>query len=378
MSSSAWIFAALAVVLAVAFGGSLYWAGRRGADGAPRSRALWLALLAPLAVAALYAARGTPQALNLPPAHGAPGTVDPNVMVQRLAEHLKEHPEDLDGWLMLGRSYMVLGRYPEAEAAYERAQTKVVQDSDLLVTWIELRIMLAGRKFDARALELLDQAVKLAPDNADVMLLRALAAFDRGDKTESDALVSKLHERFPPGTPDRENLDAALKQWMARNTAKPEILQPPVPPASAASMPDLDTMVQRLANRLKDHPEDLDGWLMLARSYAALGRYADADAAYQHAQARAMQDSAQLAVWVEMRLRLNGLKFDQRARELLDQATKLAPDNADVMLLGALAAFDRGDKAGGDALVSKLHDRFPLGTPERQSLDAAIQQLRPR
>jgi cytochrome c-type biogenesis protein CcmH len=40
----------------------------------------------------------------------------------------------------------------------------------------------------------------------------------------------------------------------------------------------LNAAVERLAARLKDHPEDVDGWIMLARSYAALGRTADADA----------------------------------------------------------------------------------------------------
>jgi cytochrome c-type biogenesis protein CcmH len=132
-----------------------------------------------------------------------------------------------------------------------------------------------------------------------------------------------------------------------------------------------------LADHLKDHPEDLDGWLMLARSYAVLGRYADADAAYQHAQSKVMQDSAQLVTWIEMRLRLNGMKFDARSNELLDRAATLTPDDPDVLLLRALAAFGRGDQAGGDALVGKLHARFPPGTPEGQNLDAALQQMMP-
>jgi len=377
MNSSTWIFAALGIVLTLAFGASLYWAGGRepgNPQGARRGQPLALALAALVAVAALYAARGTPQALNPPPP-----PINPQEMVQRLADRLKAHPEDLDGWLMLARSYMALNRYADAEAAFEKAQTKVVQDSDLLVTWIELRIMLGGRKFDPRSLELLDQATKLAPDNTDVLLLGALAAFDRGDKTQSDALVAKLHERFAPGTSEREDLDAALDKWMTRDaTAQPPTLAASAPPATRAhDMPDLNAMVQRLADRLKEHPEDQDGWLMLARSYAELGRYADADAAYERAQDKAMQDSGQLAVWVEMRLRLNGHKFDARALQLLEQATKLAPDNPDILLLRALAAFGRGDKTGGDALVGKLHEQFPPGTPERKSLDAALRQLMP-
>jgi cytochrome c-type biogenesis protein CcmH len=294
-------------VLVAVFSASLYWAGGRGKSGAPRGQWLILLLAVPLLVVALYALRGTPGALNPPPADNTAGMPDPNVMVQRLADHLKQHPEDMDGWLMLARSYTALGRYAEAAAAYESAQTKVMQDSALLVNWIELRVMLAGRKFDPRTQQLVEHAAALTPDDPDVMLLRALAAFDRGDKAAADALVDKLHTRFPPGTPDRESLDAALEKWRSQSNAAPAELgassQQPAPPAHDAD--DMNAAVERLAARLKEHPENLDGWVTLARSYATLGRTADAD-----------------------------------------------------------------------ALVRQLHDRFPPGTPERQKLDAALENMK--
>ena len=373
MNSHLWIFAALALALIAALAASLYWAGGRGKNGAPRGQSLILALLVPLAVVGLYAVRGTPQALTRPSAN----MTDPNVMVQQLADRLKEHPEDLDGWLMLARSYTVLGRYAEAENAYQRAQTRAMQDSNLLVAWIQLRVMLGEGKFDARSNELLGQADKLAPDDPDVMLLRALAAFDRGDKAAADALVDKLHARFSPGTSDRQNLDAVLEKWTQRGSAAHP--HPAASPASgaASAMPDPNAMVQRLADRLKQHPEDLDGWLTLARSYAVLGRPQESADAYEHAQARAMQDSNALAIWIEMRLRTNGMKFDARSHELLTQAAKLAPDDPDIMLLRALAAYGNGDKTGGDALVGKLQAQFPPGTPARRSLDAALQTMMP-
>jgi len=373
VNSHLWIFAALALALIAALAASLYWAGGRGKNGAPRGQSLILALLVPLAVVGLYAVRGTPQALTRPSAN----MTDPNVMVQQLADRLKEHPEDLDGWLMLARSYTVLGRYAEAENAYQRAQTRAMQDSNLLVAWIQLRVMLGEGKFDARSNELLGQADKLAPDDPDVMLLRALAAFDRGDKAAADALVDKLHARFSPGTSDRQNLDAVLEKWTQRGSAAHP--HPAASPASgaASAMPDPNAMVQRLADRLKQHPEDLDGWLTLARSYAVLGRPQESADAYEHAQARAMQDSNALAIWIEMRLRTNGMKFDARSHELLTQAAKLAPDDPDIMLLRALAAYGNGDKTGGDALVGKLQAQFPPGTPARRSLDAALQTMMP-
>ncbi|MDR0478352.1 MAG: tetratricopeptide repeat protein [Burkholderiaceae bacterium] len=254
-----------------------------------------------------------------------------------------------------------------------------MQNSGLLANWIELRVMLAGRKFDARTQELVSRAATLAPDDPEVMLLGALAAYARGDKASADALVGKLHQRYPPGTPDRQSLDAMLEQWASPKNQLPVMPSAPSQSASAsaADTPDINAMVQRLADRLKQHPEDMDGWLMLARSYSTLGRYADAEAAYEHAQTRVMQDSGLLIGWIELRLKLSGGQFDARTLELINRAAALTPDDSDVLLLRALAAYARGDKASADALVDKLHQRYPPGTPERQGLDAALKKMMP-
>ena len=222
-NSGAWLFVAVAIVLVGSFGASLYWAGARGGNGAngvPRGQSLWLMLAAPLAVVALYAMRGEPRALSQPsPDMARPSAMQIKAAIEHLAESLKEHPENLDGWLMLARSYTVVGRYADAAAAYEHAQTRVMQDSGLLVNWIELRLMLSNRQFDARTHELVERAAALAPDDPNVLLLRALAAFDRGDKTRTAALVHALREHYPPGTPDREALDAALEKLMPQQDA---------------------------------------------------------------------------------------------------------------------------------------------------------------
>ncbi|MCL1962156.1 MAG: tetratricopeptide repeat protein [Desulfovibrionaceae bacterium] len=375
-SSSVWIFAALAVALVVVFSASLYWAaGGRGR----RVQSLAVALIALLAVEGLYAARGEPAALN-PPAHGPAGAPDPNQMVRSLAERLKEHPEDLDGWIMLARSYAVLDRYAEAADAYEHAQERVMQDGGLLANWIELRLIVNRHKFDARTHELVERVTAMAPDEPDVLLLRALAASDRGEQAQANELVDKLRQHYPPGTPDRQNLDAALEQWMGPQGQAPA--QPGAPGQSASSpasdAPDMNTAVQRLADRLKEHPEDMDGWLMLARSYNTLGRYAEAADAYEHAQERVMQDGSLLADWIELRLMLAHGKLDTRTHKLIEKAAALTPGDPRVAVLRALAEQDRGSKPDLDALVRTLRERHPSGTPERKSLDAMLERIMPQ
>jgi cytochrome c-type biogenesis protein CcmH len=380
-SVSVWVFIAVAVALACALGASLYWASAGKAGNAPRGQRLWLALAAPLLVAALYVLRGEPGAIA-PPSHETRlDMAQMKAAMEKLASRLKEHPEDLDGWLMLARSYTVIGRYAEAADAYEHAQARVMENGDLLVNWIELRLMLNNRKFDARTQELLERAAQVAPDSSDVLLLRALAAHDRGDTAASDALISQLHERFAPGSKERQDIDKALDSWMKRGdapaTEQAQTAAPSADSPAAAGAPDPKVMVQRLADRLKEHPEDTDGWLRLARSYAVLGRPAEANDAFEHAQTQAMQDPGMLAIWIEMRWRMNNGKFDARTQELLEHATTLAPDNPDLLLLRALAANDRGDKAGAAALVATLRGHFPPGSSEREELDATIEKLMP-
>ena len=222
-SSGIWIFLAVAAVIVLVFCASLYWVGK-GGNGS-RAQAVALAVFALLATGGMYGALGEPAALD--PAQVTPQAQSPHgsmpgmptaaeiaARVDRLADRLKEHPEDLDGWLMLARSYTMLGRNADADAAYEHARERVMQDSDLLLGWIDLRLRLNGEKFDARTYELADRALTLAPDDSNVMLVSAIADYSRGDKDKALALVNKLRERYPQNAPERKDLDGVVEQWM--------------------------------------------------------------------------------------------------------------------------------------------------------------------
>src|SRR5262245_33177 len=54
-------------------------------------------------------------------------------------------------------------------------------------------------------------------------------------------------------------------------------------PATGKLLPDVNTMIERLAVRLETQPKDLKGWQMLGWSYFNTGRYKDAVAAYARA-----------------------------------------------------------------------------------------------
>jgi cytochrome c-type biogenesis protein CcmH len=207
--ASAWPFLLVTLALVAGFSASLYWAVAAGNTAMRRGRTLALVLIAPLAVGLLYAARGEPRALAAAEPHPA---VDMLAAIDRLAERLKEHPDDVNGWLMLIRSYQQLGRYTAASEAYEHVAAQAMQEPELLVNWIDTRLIVADRHFDARTFELVERARALAPNDSDVLALSALAELERGDFKSATATLKTLREHYQPGTPDRKEIDAALEK----------------------------------------------------------------------------------------------------------------------------------------------------------------------
>ncbi|NDY91484.1 tetratricopeptide repeat protein [Ideonella livida] len=214
-------FMAAAVALVALFSASLVWAA--GAPQAPAANAapsgvapgwargaLWMGPA--LAVLLLYVALGTPRALN-PAEHQADDpAAEMEARVERLLERLRREPQDRAGWLMLGRSLKVLGRLTQAADAYAQAGDAALADPDVLTDWVEARILVADHHFDDTSRALLARAMALAPDHPGVLLLRGLAALDRGDPRSARQAFAQLREQHSPDSPDRAALDEAIRR----------------------------------------------------------------------------------------------------------------------------------------------------------------------
>ena len=111
----------------------------------------------------------------------APTQEQVEAMVAKLAERMQTRPDDAEGWLMLGRSYMMLGRAPDAMTAYERLLKLRPDDAGTLVDYADALAVTNGRTLDGEPTKLLDRALKLEPDNLKALALAGTAAFNRGD-----------------------------------------------------------------------------------------------------------------------------------------------------------------------------------------------------
>ena len=142
----------------------------------------------------------------------APSIADtPAAMVKRLAKRLENEPEDVAGWLMLGRSYVALEQFPLALRAYQRAdRLEGGRNAEALVGMAEAMVLQADGVVDERAGRIFEQALLLAPDSERALFFAGVAAQRRGDAATAIARFQSLLALNPP-----ENIRPILEQQIA-------------------------------------------------------------------------------------------------------------------------------------------------------------------
>jgi len=160
----------------------------------------------------------------------AQAQVSPDVlaMVARLEQHMRDQPNDMRGWLMLGRSYVALQRFDDATQAYGRAHGLDANNVDAMLGLGEAMSMGAGGDITPSAAELFEEAVKLAPDNPKALLYGGFAAAERGDRAVARSRWLALKSLHPPA-----EIDAMLDERIAELG----LAGPSVAGGAAPSMP---------------------------------------------------------------------------------------------------------------------------------------------
>jgi len=167
-----------------------------------RKTAIALLLLLPVLALLGYGMLGKPQALD-PTQTSAPPKMTPEQisgMVASLAEKMKANPDDMQGWLMLARSYKTMGRYEEAAEAYGKAEKVINDDPELLASYAETIAMAAGKGLKGKPAQLIARALKLDPQNPHALFLAGAAAMEAGDNKKGIAYWEALLPQVEPGS----------------------------------------------------------------------------------------------------------------------------------------------------------------------------------
>jgi cytochrome c-type biogenesis protein CcmH len=130
-------------------------------------------------------------------------------MVAKLEQHLRDDPNDLAGWLMLGRSYLALQRMDDAVNAYDRAHRLNGSSVEAALGLGEAISLRAGGQISPEASALFEDALKLEPNNPKALLYGGFAAATRGDRAMARTRWQALKDLHPPPQIE-EMLDARI------------------------------------------------------------------------------------------------------------------------------------------------------------------------
>jgi cytochrome c-type biogenesis protein CcmH len=159
----------------------------------------------------------------------------------------------------------------------------------------------------------------------------------------------------------------------------PDALAPQSDP-HAVTVQQLEVMVERLAARLRESPDDAEGWKLLGRSYAALGRFPESAEAYANAAARDPKDAQLLADFADVLAMARGSagagNLLGEPERLIARALELDPKNLKALALAGTAAYARRDYAGAAAQWEKMLPLVPPDSEDARAIRANVQEAR--
>ncbi|WP_289297301.1 hypothetical protein, partial [uncultured Reyranella sp.] len=322
-----------------------------------------LSLFVPLLALGLYLQTGRPGLPAAPFAdrgapHAAPGQqFDVAGLLKSARERLKENPDD-----------------PEALAALGEGLT-----------------LEAGGTVTGPAVDALRRALKARPDDVGTLYYLGLHDAQSGDSRAAIARWRELEAKSPPDAPWLGMLRAEI----ARVAKAAGIEVPPsAQPAPQSTMPTpsreqqeamaqlppeqrqqaIRTMVEGLAARLADAPQDRAGWLRLANAWKVLGENANAADAYGRADTLAPVDARILADWAEAHVRqlAPGAVPSAQAVAVLERLEKAEPRNALALFYLGVAAEAAGNKPAALQRWKTLLALLPADAPIRGMLEERI------
>ncbi|WP_051243992.1 c-type cytochrome biogenesis protein CcmI [Thalassobaculum salexigens] len=314
-------------------------------------------------------------------------------MVQNLEQRLGGQPDDLEGWMLLGRSRLALGDFEQAAVAFRRA-AGLGGGAEALGEMAEALVRRDRGIVTPDARQAFRDVLEIAPADPRARYYLALGALQAGDAESALRQWLALAADTPPDAPWRAGLMQRMEDVAAENGIdlaalgqevvgeRPTASGPRGPSqedvAAAQSMSSEDRlamirgMVDGLQARLEADPSDIDGWLRLGRSWQVLGEPEKSVAAYKEAAERA-PDRADVQLDYARALFPPGTANRAMPQAFIDTVARvreIEPENPEGLFFGGMIAARKGDTEAARDLWTRLLERLPEDSPIR----AAIQQ----
>lgn len=388
------------------------------AQASRRGIAVFVGLAVPIAAFGVYVMVGSPHLPARPAAEmqvQAPAKspsasgLDTARLVAQLGERLKDRPTDLKGWTLYARTLARLGRFDEAETAYQRVTTLAPDDAELMSRYAEVQIFAAQGTVTPVARATLEATLALDGKEPRARYYLGLAESQAGKLKEALVIWIALESESGPDAPwsqllgerisrlaqqsglTPEALAARRKQALemaaAENTDRANTSQPRGPSdedvkaaqslSQEQRMEMIRGMVAGLAERLKSNPDDLAGWQRLARSYEVLGEAEKARDAHAHIVKLRPDDPAALAGYAAAIARTlpRDAKIPEELVELGNRILTLDPRHTGALWFTGMALAESGDREGAKERWTRLLAELDPDSPQYADVKKSIEAL---
>lgn len=241
--------------------------------------AVFLCLALPAGGLALYARMGLPDAPDFPlQARFDSANPDNNVLIRKAELRLEEHPDDGRGWQVIAPVYLSNGRVAESIDAWRKAIKILGADARRYGGLAEALVAKNQGRVTPETREAFAKVLELVPDDPRARFYLALADGQDGKFDDAVAKFEALKKDSPTDAPWIAVTDDQIARFRAEKEQQAKAPGNPTQDdvAAAAELSDTDrmamirTMVDSLDSRLKDDPNNIEGWKRLVRSYAML------------------------------------------------------------------------------------------------------------
>ena len=384
-------------------------AGERVTDASWRTvMAGILAVFLPVAAVAIYIQIGAPNEpgqplaardVPSPPAAQQQASGEMSDLAERLAQRLAADPADRQGWLLLGRSYWQIGRFDDAAAAFGRAIELDANDASAHMSQGEALVFAAEGVVTDPAKAAFRRTLALDARHPGARYYLALGFSQAGEPQRAYDTWLALARESPPDAPWMGPLRGRLAQVGAElgidvETDLAALPAPQAAPAlapgptredveAAAEMSDEDrqafirSMVQRLADRMAETPDDFEGWMRLGQAYAVLGEGAKSADAYGRAVGLRPADPAAMAAHAEALIAAADPEAPPpvEAIEIYRRLLQIDPSHPAGLWYTGLADASVGRFDNAAAAWRQLLQQMTPGSDEYVSLQAQIARL---
>jgi cytochrome c-type biogenesis protein CcmH len=147
-----------------------------------------------------------------------------------LQARLRSNPDDVEGWVMLAKTTQALGRYEESVKAYRELVRRMPPDAQLLADFADTLAVASGRSLAGEPAQLIEQALKIDPNNVKALALGGTVAFQQKDYSRAAELWRRILATVPPDSEFAQRIQGSIAEAEAlgggKATARPAAAKP--------------------------------------------------------------------------------------------------------------------------------------------------------